>query len=1329
MFRSVSEHSLTLLGSLSATATSTDGSRHLGRGKPVALLAYLSAAPGRRASRERLATLLWSEGTSEQARQNLRQTLWYVRRRLGDWLVTNEDFVELAAAVQTDRERFLQSVADQHLDDAIALYGGEFIPDFAAPGAAAFEEWAELERRRLRALFVGCCDTVARQALAGGHFARAIELARRARDAAPQELATWRLLLEALMAGRDTVGCLAEAEHLEALSAAGDVELDDATRATLRSARALATGTRAPDPGLAGGERPSKEHDVAALAPELIGREAEFRHLLARWEQARERQGGAVLVTAVAGLGKTRLLTDFQARLRASRARVAVVRANPGDRGVPSGFLAALAETVAQRQGAAAISPESANVLVQLAPALASTFPAARADAAAGDDALRRRVGALLDLLRAVSDDVPFALLVDDLHWVDADSRRALEAIAGRLEGTSILLVLAARPPVEALGGFAGLERIELSRLDLPRVTEFVTRLGELPGEAWAMELPAQVLAATRGVPLTIIEALHRLLESEALVLRDGRWESAAPSRAAALLAEGMVLEARLRTLTPGAREILLVLAVLGRPTPTLQLLEGVSQMTSPDDPRLLELEHRGFIGHHDGTVFVVHDEIAEAVIAGATEGDRKAAQACAALTLLQDRQRAASLRLAAEHAWRAHDAGILREVVQAWTDLHRRQGDTRSIAAIVDAVLAPDVAPAQRKALIRLTPWWKRPAGSVRRAALAGIAAIVALAAWSVSRDEALPEYSVYVRTDGPEPRLLRVDIPALAAWDPDAPLEAEEVPPRDLPGSFGTGERFGIVAIPGRADWVGTTFFNDSGGQEFIVIDGQGDVHRPASAPGDDAFNSLSPDGRFAAIASARWNADVDRYNIGLVDLRDSSMRRLQASRAYDSGASWSPDGTRLAFLRNRFESRDPLQLCVSSFDGQDVDCSFAISQRIPLEIGWVDDAHLSLGGGDEPLQLLDVRTGLVSKLAAAGVVTLAAVAPRLRLLQVQSDHDGSTGIYIGRIEGGLSLRPVVHRGAVVQGVLRAVVARRGPRYLDTLRVLAPPAGVPVDQAFRLRVEGRDASGAPLPVRALRLYSLDSTVAVVVDGILRPRRLGRVRIVATAGGWRSDTVDVAIVPSTAQPVLGEHWDASWEERWRPFGSPQAVVRGRELLPNGDGRYASGVYLRRDVVAAQGVGLEVRVSLPMTTLYQWQSLNLQFVLGGDSLRLAAWDHRTGDPPGGGRAVCATGVGGDGAVSRERIGVNDLQGGFAAGPTPPGILGGTWFTLRLQLFPDGRCGVAVNGVPLAVTEAVQPIPPTIRPTVIGHSAETTLRVGALELWSGVRGDVPWSARP
>ncbi len=52
--------------------------------KAEALLAYLAMAPGKTASREKLATLLWGESDQHRARQSLRQALFALTREFAE---------------------------------------------------------------------------------------------------------------------------------------------------------------------------------------------------------------------------------------------------------------------------------------------------------------------------------------------------------------------------------------------------------------------------------------------------------------------------------------------------------------------------------------------------------------------------------------------------------------------------------------------------------------------------------------------------------------------------------------------------------------------------------------------------------------------------------------------------------------------------------------------------------------------------------------------------------------------------------------------------------------------------------------------------------------------------------------------------------------------------------------------------------------------------------------------------------------------------------------------------------------------------------------------
>src|SRR5690606_37040680 len=129
----------------------------------------------------------------------------------------------------------------------------------AAPGGAEFEQWADRERDRLRALFIRAADTLARRHLTGGRPRDAVQLARRIREAEWTHEGGWRLLLEAMLAANDRVHALVEADALEELLRAEGREGEPATRAILRSVR------QSPDTG-----EPSA---TTTLMAELVGRE------------------------------------------------------------------------------------------------------------------------------------------------------------------------------------------------------------------------------------------------------------------------------------------------------------------------------------------------------------------------------------------------------------------------------------------------------------------------------------------------------------------------------------------------------------------------------------------------------------------------------------------------------------------------------------------------------------------------------------------------------------------------------------------------------------------------------------------------------------------------------------------------------------------------------------------------------------------------------------------------------------------------------------------------------------------------------------------------
>ncbi|MCB1379465.1 MAG: tetratricopeptide repeat protein [Alphaproteobacteria bacterium] len=116
-------------------------------------------SPHLRASRERLAALLWGDSPDPQARSSLRQSLAVLRRELGGWgesvILSDDQSLALnPASVSTDICEFnaLQSRRDlASLRRASAINSGDLLADLAITDPL-FRDWLDAARREFRTL-------------------------------------------------------------------------------------------------------------------------------------------------------------------------------------------------------------------------------------------------------------------------------------------------------------------------------------------------------------------------------------------------------------------------------------------------------------------------------------------------------------------------------------------------------------------------------------------------------------------------------------------------------------------------------------------------------------------------------------------------------------------------------------------------------------------------------------------------------------------------------------------------------------------------------------------------------------------------------------------------------------------------------------------------------------------------------------------------------------------------------------------------------------------------------------------------------------------------
>src|SRR5512143_159604 len=121
------------------------------------LLAYLALTAGTPHRREKLAGTLWPETSDENARKNLRQELWRIRKAIpnpgpsaaNDYLRSDEYTITF----NRDADYWLDvailekpDLDPQSLSSNLSLYQGELLPGF-------YEDWVVLERERIQTVF------------------------------------------------------------------------------------------------------------------------------------------------------------------------------------------------------------------------------------------------------------------------------------------------------------------------------------------------------------------------------------------------------------------------------------------------------------------------------------------------------------------------------------------------------------------------------------------------------------------------------------------------------------------------------------------------------------------------------------------------------------------------------------------------------------------------------------------------------------------------------------------------------------------------------------------------------------------------------------------------------------------------------------------------------------------------------------------------------------------------------------------------------------------------------------------------------------------------
>ncbi|WP_434386862.1 ATP-binding protein [Melittangium boletus] len=325
----------------------------------------------------------------------------------------------------------------------------------------------------------------------------------------------------------------------------------------------------------------------------LVGRERELGTLR---EQLLEVIAGgdarAVTITGEAGIGKSRLLGEFETWLEALEVTPLCLRgrASPEMRRHPNALLRDLFSFHLQVQESdsagvirarleesfqAALGPgEGSQIRAHLAGALIgfdfSASPHLKGTHMDEQSLRARGLAALGDYFHALLRREPMVLFLEDVHWADDSALDLLERLFQTLSAERLLVVCTARPEfferrtrwIHA-GAHRRLELAPLAPEDSHRLlSELLRKVEDIPPA-----LEALVVTRAEGNPFYLEELIQMLLEEGVILVSGERWRVEARRLTTLKVPPTLsgVLQSRLDSLPPREREILQRASVVGR--------------------------------------------------------------------------------------------------------------------------------------------------------------------------------------------------------------------------------------------------------------------------------------------------------------------------------------------------------------------------------------------------------------------------------------------------------------------------------------------------------------------------------------------------------------------------------------------------------------------------------------------------------------------------------------------------------------------------------------------------------------------------------------------
>ncbi|MBV8362599.1 MAG: AAA family ATPase, partial [Deltaproteobacteria bacterium] len=324
----------------------------------------------------------------------------------------------------------------------------------------------------------------------------------------------------------------------------------------------------------------------------FVGRAAELEQMQHAWELARTGHGQVVAAPGEPGVGKSRLLAEFKARVPRD---CMVLEAYSASHGKATAYLPVIEllrdyfeinseddgrkrreRILGKLLGLGHTLEDTLPYLYGLLGVSETNDPLAQMDPQVRQ---RRTQEAIKRILLRESLNQPLVVTFEDLHWIDTETQALLNLLVDSIANARILLLVNYRPEYRhEWGSRTYYAHLRLDPLGKENAGEM---LSALLGDKTELQPLKQLIAQkTEGNPFFIEEMVQTLFEQGALI-RNGRVTLARPLAQITIpTTVQAVLASRIDRLAPDEKELLHTMAVLGRefPLPLIRQVAGKSQ-------------------------------------------------------------------------------------------------------------------------------------------------------------------------------------------------------------------------------------------------------------------------------------------------------------------------------------------------------------------------------------------------------------------------------------------------------------------------------------------------------------------------------------------------------------------------------------------------------------------------------------------------------------------------------------------------------------------------------------------------------------------------------